>query len=529
MRYLVHHLLADSAARTPDAPCILDGDHVTTFAALDDEVGRLAGGLVRLGVGFGDRVAVHLGKTREEAASMLAASRADAVFVNINTQLRGPQVRHILSDSGAVVLITHRGRLRGLTEALAGLPSLKALIIVGGDRGVPKDAVPEGLPWVPWDEAVAGDPPPPTHRRRVETDPAGIIYTSGSSGAPKGVVVSHRNVVCGAGSVSSYVRNTPDDVILSVLPFSFDYGMNQLMCALRVGCALALCRYLGPGDILEAAKRHRATGLAGIPPIWSALLQLDWDADAFAHLRYITNSGGAFPVEHVRAYRERLPHTQVFLMYGLTEAFRSTYLDPAQVDVRPDSMGKAIPDAEIVLVDDDDQLCGPGEIGQLVHRGPLVALGYWNDPVRTAERFRPDPLAPKGLQVEQKVVYSGDYVRMDAEGYLYFVGRRDMMIKTSGFRVSPDEVEAFFYDSGLVRDAVALGLPDPDLGQRIRLIAAPAAGQTVTAEQLIAAVQRQMPSYMVPKEVELRDSLPRNANGKLDRARLAREARGEDA
>jgi acyl-CoA synthetase (AMP-forming)/AMP-acid ligase II len=334
---------------------------------------------------------------------------------------------------------------------------------------------------------------------------------------PKGVVLSHRNLVAGAESISTYLGNTSADRILSILPFSFDYGLNQLTTTLLVGATLVLKTHLSAGDTLKTLESERITGLAGIPTLWSQLLQADWIGVTLPSLRYITNSGGRFAEQHVREYRARVPHVRIFLMYGLTEAFRSTYLDPDQVDVRPTSIGKAIPNAEILVINDQGQPCGPDEIGELVHRGAHVAQGYWNEPTLTAQRFQRNPLQSSSLPQDEWAVFSGDLVKKDEEGYLYYVGRKDHMIKTSGFRVSPTEVEEYFYNTGLVQDAVAFSVPDPMLGEKIIVTLSFRPDVTIGAEELLAMVSRQMPTFMVPKEIRVMDRLPRTSSGKLDR------------
>jgi acyl-CoA ligase (AMP-forming) (exosortase A-associated) len=352
---------------------------------------------------------------------------------------------------------------------------------------------------------------------------AAILYTSGSTGQPKGVVLSHRNMVVGAKSVSSYLKNTPEDRILSVLPLSFDYGLSQITTAFNTGACVVLLNYLLPRDVLKAVVREGITGLACVPPLWLQLADLDWPPEMGQTLRYVTNSGGKMPRPVTATLRARLPATDVYLMYGLTEAFRSTYLPPHLVGERPDSIGKAIPYAEILVVDADGQSCPPGQPGELVHRGPLVALGYWNDPERTAIRFKPAPGQPSGITVPEVAVWSGDTVAMDEEGFLYFVGREDEMIKTSGYRVSPTEVEEVLYASGLVSEAVALGVAHPRLGQAIVVMAAPVGGRDVAPGDVTGYCRRELPSFMVPARVELRAALPRNPNGKIDRKALGLE------
>jgi acyl-CoA ligase (AMP-forming) (exosortase A-associated) len=355
---------------------------------------------------------------------------------------------------------------------------------------------------------------------------AAILYTSGSTGRPKGVVLSHRNLVAGAASVASYLGNTPADRLLAVLPLSFDYGLSQLTTAFHSGASCVLMNYLAPRDILDAVQEHGITGLAAIPPLWMQLAQLHWPRDTT--LRYLTNSGGSMPRATVAALRGALPAARLYLMYGLTEAFRSTYLPPEEIERRPCSIGRAIPNAEILVLRPDGTRCAPDEPGELVHRGALVALGYWNDPARTAERFRPLPAAC-GLPLPEIAVWSGDTVRMDADGYLYFIGRRDEMIKVSGYRISPAEVEEVLAAHPGVLEAVAFGVPHPLTGDAVAA-AVRVAGDGPDAATLLAHCRRQLPSYMVPASIAAGcDPLPRNANGKFDRmalrnARLQSEA-----
>jgi len=361
---------------------------------------------------------------------------------------------------------------------------------------------------------------------------AACLYASGWTGKPRGVVLSHKNMLTGAVSVSTYLENTADDRLLAVLPFSFDYGLSQLTTAFRVGASVVLLDYLFPRDVVRTVEAEKITGLAAVPPVWIQVADLEWPASVTEHLRYITNSGGRMPRATLDKLRKALPKTRPFLMYGLTEAFRGTYLPPDQIDLRPDSMGKAIPNAEILVVRADGTACAPDEPGELVQRGSLVALGYWNDPEKTAERFKPLPGQRAELPITELAVWSGDTVRQDAEGFLYFVGRRDEMIKTSGYRVSPTEVEEVIYGSGLVGDAVAFGAPHPTLGEAIVLVAsAPSpqpspAGAGEGAEALLAYCKQHMPNYMVPSRIEWLDTLPRNPNGKFDRPQLASRFKG---
>jgi acyl-CoA ligase (AMP-forming) (exosortase A-associated) len=330
-------------------------------------------------------------------------------------------------------------------------------------------------------------------------------------------------VLVGGASVSAYLGNAADDVILAALPLSFDAGFSQLTTAFTVGAHVVLVNYLVPRDIVKLCAKHAVTGLTCVPPLWIQLAEQSWPVEATRSLRYFANTGGRMPRATLDKLRAIFPDARPYLMYGLTEAFRSTYLDPSQVDRRPDSIGKAIPNAEILVVRQDGSPCDPGEEGELVHRGALVAMGYWNDPQRTAERFKPAPGRDAGITTEEIAVWSGDVVVRDEEGFLYFVGRRDEMIKTSGYRVSPTEIEEVVYGTGMARDAVALGMEDARLGQRIVLAVTPADGRRLDRDALAAELKQQLPLYMVPKEIVVRPELPRSPNDKFDRNRIREE------
>jgi acyl-CoA ligase (AMP-forming) (exosortase A-associated) len=328
--------------------------------------------------------------------------------------------------------------------------------------------------------------------------------------------------------VASYLENSANDTLLAALPLSFDAGFSQLTTAFHVGARVVLLNYLLPRDVLKALERERVTGLTAVPPLYIQLAQLDWPAGITEHLRYFANTGGRMPRETLDALRARLPKTRPFLMYGLTEAFRSTYLPPDEVDRRPDSIGKAIPNAEIMVLREDGSPCSANEPGELVHRGALVGMGYWNDPEKTAERYKPLPInAPgrqSGLVIPELAVFSGDTVRMDEDGFLYFIGRRDEMMKTSGYRVSPTEVEEIIYATRLVGECVAFGVEHDTLGQAIQVIATPPDEKSLDVTELFAECRRLMPAYMVPARIDVRDGpLPRNPNGKIDRKTLSTE------
>ncbi len=516
MADLLHDFLPAAAATAADRAAVVDREHSITYAELNQLVERAASGLTALGVRRGDRVAVLMPKRIEKVAALIAVLKAGAIAVPVNALLKAPQVAHILRDSGASALITAAARLPDLLAELGVLAALRAIVAVEDPASEPVG----GLAVTPWSQLVANQGP--IAGRPAPKDAAMIFYTSGSTGKPKGVVVTHRNIVIGARSVAEYLQCRPDDRVLAVLSFSFDYGFNQIATTLLAGATLVVQDYRLPQEVLLTIERERITALAGVPPIWIQLAGVEWPKTARS-LRYVTNSGGAMPRATLNRLRTLLPETRFFLMYGLTEAFRSTYLPPEQVERRPDSIGRAIPNAEVLVLRPDGRPCAPREHGELVHRGPLVAQGYWKDPVRTARRFRLVPgQAPDTAEPEHEV-WSGDTVWMDEEGFLYFVGREDDMIKTSGFRVSPTEVEEEAYASGLVRDAVALGAPHERLGQGVVLVVTPGDGFAADTDRLMDALKRRLPRFMLPLRIEWRDALPRNPNGKYDRSLLRGE------
>ena len=517
---LLHDLIIRNPSVSGSRLAVIKGQTSLSYANLDQQMRLAAAGLVERGLQPHQRVAVYLNKHIQAVVSYLACSYAGTVFVPINPLLKPTQVGHILRDCDISALVTTSSQATDLSCELADCRTLRNVIVL--DAPSAELSLAPHLEVVSWHELVdnvSSDIPP---AKRIDADVAAILYTSGSTGRPKGVVLSHRNLVAGAASVAQYLQNTPDDVILAALPFSFDAGFSQLTTAFAAGASVALMDYLLPRDVIRAVVRHGVTGLTGVPPLWIQLARLDWPVEAAHGLRYIANTGGAMPSTTLAALRERLPKTQVFLMYGLTEAFRSTYLPPQELDKRPNSIGKAIPNAEILVVRDDGTPCEPGEPGELVHRGALVAMGYWNDRTRTAERFRPAPGQPPELPFPETAVWSGDTVVKDADGFLYFVSRQDDMIKSSGYRISPTEVEEAIYATNLVDECAALGIPHPELGQAVAVVfhTKQPAGPEMT-DILLKACRTRLPNYMLPREIIWGNALPRNPNGKIDRKKLA--------
>jgi len=527
VRPLVPTVVADlpllGADRSPESIAVGHGDETRTYAEVAADIERFAAGLLAAGLGPRDRVGIYLEKRFEFVIAAFGTARAGLVFVPVNPLLKAEQVEYILRDCNVRVLVTSPERLRGLRGALAS-PDLRTVVVTGSEPPAP-EALHGGVSALAWPELLA-EAPRPGHRH-IDADMAAILYTSGSTGRPKGVVLSHRNLVAGALSVASYLGNHPGDRLLAALPLSFDAGFSQITTAFASGASVHLINYLLPRDVLDALQAQRITGLTAVPPLWIQLTQSAWPQSIDGHLRYIANTGGKMPRETMRRLRERVPSAQVFLMYGLTEAFRSTYLPPTEVDRRPDSIGKAIPNAEILVLREDGSVCAANEPGELVHRGALVGMGYWNDPEKTAERYKPLPRIASGLVIPELAVFSGDTVRRDEDGFLYFIGRRDEMIKTSGYRLSPTEIEETIYGSGLAAELAAFGVEHPVLGQAVVIVATPPEGGALAPEAIVQLCKARLPAYMVPAHVDVRPGpLPRNPNGKIDRKTLSSEFAG---
>jgi len=515
---LVHELPLAIAERDPQRVALTHGSELLTYGELAKQIHAVTAALVSIDIDRGDRVAIYLEKRFENVIALFAAARAGCMFVPVNPLLKPEQVAHILADCSARVLITSSQRLAAIEDALSNNRGALQHVITVDDSCTQSRKVPYVVHT--WTEAL--DARVANGHRVIDSDAAAILYTSGSTGHPKGVVLSHRNIVAGARSVAHYLENTADDILLAVLPLSFDAGFSQLTTGFLVGARIVLLNYVLAKDLINVLSTERVTGLTAVPTLYIQLCRLDWPATITEHLRYLANTGGRMPRETLKRLQAMLPRTKVFLMYGLTEAFRATYLPPDELDRRPDSIGQAIPNTEVLVLREDGTPCATNEPGELVQRGALVSLGYWNDRERTAARFRPLLLRLAGVVTPDIAVFSGDTVRRDEEGFLYFIGRRDEMIKTSGYRVSPTEVEDVLDATELVREAAVFGVPHPELGEAIVAVVVLRPRTVATAEILIKKCARHLPMYMVPLHIELRaDALPQNANGKIDRKLLA--------
>lgn len=492
-RNLASLLWLAATARGRNAAVIERGEEAS-YAALRDRAAAIALALLAAGLHTDARVAILLDNGIDAAAAFFGVLAAGGIAVVLNQALRPRQMAQMLENSGATFLLTS-----------ARFPA---------DQLPPPSAARRVLRVE--EIACSGDFVPGS---RAGADPAQIVYTSGSTGQPKGVMVSHANLWASMEAVTSYLGITPVDRIAGILPFSFVYGMSQLLCAVGTGAALVVARSPLAAQLVADLRAQRVTVLAAVPPLWLQLLGVPaFRTTPLPDLRIVTNAGGRLPVAAVRAVRQVQPHARLFLMYGLTEALRCTYLPPEEVDRRPYSIGRAIPGATVLVLRDDLSRCAPDEVGELVHCGPTVALGYWNDAEATARVFRPNPHPVDGASLTERVVFTGDLVRQDDAGFLYHVGRRDRMIKTLGYRVSPDEVGDVIYASGEVVDCLVVGEADELRGQSIVAHVVLATGGSLKRLRRHCGIE--LPRYMQPTRFEVRDELPRLPSGKHDFAAL---------
>lgn len=484
------HTLWATADRVPDKAVIEDRDSITSYATLRAHSAGIARALVDGGLRPGDRVGIWMDRSATCAAAFFGVLAAGGIAIIINEMLRPRQVEHILGHSTAAMLLTNEEMLGRQGRAL----ETTARVIAIGTLPTTGEFAP-----------VA----------RVGRDYAQIIYTSGSTGLPKGVTWMHQNLWAGARAVVHYVQVTEADRLASLLPFSFDYGFNQLLCAVLTGATLVIERSPVPNQLATTLRARGVTVLACVPPLWLQLMGAsEFRREPIATLRAMTNTGGRIPVEGVKDLRRLQPQARLFLMYGLTEAFRGTYLPPEEVDEYPDSIGRAIPGSEIFVLREDGTLCDDDEDGELVQRGATVAAGYWNDPETTAKVYRPNPLRPAGAPEDERVVFSGDLVRRDAGGRLYYVGRRDRVIKTLGMRVSPDEIADVLYASGQVAEGI-IGTEEDEV-RGTRIIAYVVLKPDATLPALEGFCRRELPRHMQPARFEVLTEIPRTSSGKFD-------------
>ncbi|MFO0756267.1 MAG: class I adenylate-forming enzyme family protein [Byssovorax sp.] len=514
---LLHDYLHDAAARLPSKIALVCQNRRLSYREIDAAANQLAHALVERGVARGDRVVVLCDNTPEAVIAFWAVLRANAVVSMVHPQTRVDKLAYLLNDCRASALVADGSFTPLVAEAAPRSPHLRTTIIAGRFDAERLSGVRSA---VALQEAVAGhagDRAPA--RLSIDIDLASIIYTSGSTGEPKGVMLTHRNMLTAAASICTYLRNTEDDIILGVLPLSFDYGLYQMIMAFRMGARLVLERsFAFPTQVLNRVVEERVTGFPGVPTIFAVMSDMktlrDFD---FSRVRYVTNTAAALPVKHILMLRELFPTARIYSMYGLTECKRCTYLPPEDIDRKPTSVGVAIPNTEMWIVDDDDHRVPPGTVGQLVIRGATVMAGYWEKPEATARKLRPGPIPG------QVVLYTGDYCKMDEDGYLYFVGRMDDIIKSRGEKVAPKEIEHTLLAAPGVKEAVVIGIPDEVLGQAPLAFVVLEDGSSSSEALLRRHCQERLEGFKVPKSIVVRSALPRSPNGKIDKRALTEE------
>jgi len=517
MTIFFHDLINKSSALYPNTIALTLKSQKLTYQDLYHQTKKISNSLIALNIEKFDRIGIYLPKTFETVSSFLGISTAGAVFVPMNPILKSQQVQHIISDCNIKVLITNQARLISIKSIINNFNKLTHVVVIGDNT---KDYKINNTTIISWSSFLSLHPKRGRIYSITGNDIAAILYTSGSTGMPKGVVLSHSNLIEGARSVAQYLKNTNNDNILAVLPFSFDYGLSQLTTSLLVGANCVLFDYLIPAHIPKAIIQYKITGFAAVPPLWGQLCKINWPSNAGKTLRYFTNSGGALPTAHLTKLRRFMPHAEPYLMYGLTEAFRSTYLAPCEIDTKEGSIGKAIPNAEVLVLREDGTECDIDEVGELVHKGPLVSLGYWNNAEETAKCFKEISKELPEVTPTEIAVWSGDFVKKDHDGYLFFVNRKDDLIKTSGYRVSPIEIEEVLYQHNDIKECAVIGVPHPFLGQIILALISLSSQRNELAikNSIFTLCQKKLPTFMLPKNIIIVKEIPHNTNGKIDRS-----------
>ena len=508
---LVQDTLYQNALRIPDKVALICDGQRLSYADIDAMTNRLANALIEHGVQRGDRVAMYLNNSVEAVVGIFATLKAGGVFVVVNHTTKRDKLTYILNNCRATALLTEARKASLADQVLIDVPSLKFNVLCGQRPSRDTGKHERCLDFETIQAGYPADRPPTVN---IDLDLACLIYTSGSTGDPKGVMSDHSNVVFAASSIIEYLQNVENDVVIDVLPLSFDYGLYQLLMVFKFGGTLVLERsFAYPAAILKRMEQECVTGLPGVPTIFAILLKMDLSPYDLSRLRYLTNTGAALPPSHIQELREKFPWVTVYSMYGLTETKRTLYLPPDQLDERPGSVGIAIPGTEVWIEDEAGNRLGPGEIGELVARGRHVMRGYWGGPEATAERYHPGPIPG------ERLCYTDDIFRMDEDGYMYFVGRKDDIIKSRGEKVAPKEVENILYNLPGVIEAAVIGVPDPVLGEAVKAFVVPD-GVDLTKAQVLAHCRAHLEDFMMPKYVEIRGELPKTSSGKIKKTGL---------
>ena len=507
----IEQFLRDSARRHGDKTAVIAGPVRLTYREIDAASDRLAAALRASGVERHDRVVVFMDNCWEAVVAIYAVMKAGAVVSPVNPSTKADKLAYILNNSGATAIVTLARLAKTADRAIEQAPAV-TLKIAAGDGA-------EAAGYIAFEDILSAQDDFELPFAGIVIDLAMLVYTSGSTGFPKGVMMTHQNVAAAAGSITTYLENTADDIILNVLPISFDYGLYQILMAFRVGATLVLEKsFAFPQAVLNRMIEEKVTGFPIVPTMAALILRMkSLEPGSFPHLRYISSTGAAFAPAVIDSIRKLFPDARVYSMYGLTECKRCTWLPPSELDSRAGSVGIAIPGTEAYVVDDEGRRVSAGTVGELVIRGPHVMRGYWQDEEATAKALK------TGLYPWEKVLHTGDLFYADRDGYLYFVGRKDDIIKTRGEKVSPKEVENVLYDHPGISEAVVLATPDTVLGSAIKAIVVVSPGADLTDKDVLRHCSRHLEDFMVPKQVEFRDSLPKTDSGKISR-RLLEEA-----
>ncbi|MEW6417389.1 MAG: AMP-binding protein [Nitrospirota bacterium] len=524
---LVNNFLEYSAQRTPDKVALIHQDNRLTYAEIDSMANRLAAALIDVGIERGDRVAVYMDNSIEAVVSIFAALKAGAAFMVINHTTKTEKLEYILNNSRAKALLIQGIR----ADVVRGIncPHLKNIISTNSTNQLINQSTIQlfnhstiqpfnqnNLLCIPYEKIVNSGANKAITSKCIDLDLASIIYTSGSTGWPKGVMLSHLNMLSAAHSITTYLENTEDDIIINVLPMSFDYGLYQILMSFKIGGTVILEKsFTYPYQVIDTMVKERVTGFPGVPTIFAILLRLkDINKYNLNSLRYITNTAAALPVSHIKRLRELFPKAKLYSMYGLTECKRVSYLPPDELDKRPDSVGKGMPNEEVYIVNEMGEKVGSGEVGELVIRGANVMLGYWEMPEETRRCLKP------GRYPGERVLYTRDLFRMDEEGYLYFVARKDDIIKCKGEKVSPKEIENVLYKLDGILEASVIGVPDDILGQAVKAYVVLDKGSKLSEKDILRHCSQHLENLMIPKYVEILPSLPKTMTGKISKNEL---------
>lgn len=511
---LVNEFLEQSAGRLPEKIFLVFNEQRFTFRQIDEMSNRFAHALIAASIKNGDRVAIFLDNSIESVVAIFGILKAGGIFSSLSPTMKDKKVNYILNDAEASFLVSHWQKWKVVSQAVVNAPSVKGIIMCGDQKA---EQALEKPPVTQWEDFIGAHDGSRPFVDRIDIDLASIIYTSGSTGDPKGVMMTHLNMASAATSIITYLRNTENDIILNVLPLSFDYGLYQVLMAAKFGGTIVLEKsYAFPYAIIKKIIKEKVTGFPGVPTIFAMLLKLrDLKTFDFSNLRYFSNTGAVLPVNHLSLLRQKFPHVQIYSMYGLTECKRVSYLPPEEIDIRPDSVGKGMPNEEVFIVDDQGKRLGCGESGELVVRGSNMMKGYWKAPEETEKRLKP------GKYPGEKVLHTGDLFRMDKDGYLYFVSRKDDMIKTRGERVSPKEIEEVLHTMDGVYEAAVIPVPDELLGNVIKAFLVTDPPKKITEKDVLQHCSENLEVFMVPKFVEFVKEFTKTSSGKIDKKVLS--------